>query len=234
MPEQPSRLTVTARAMLKSVALLPAAIIAGLASVAAAEPAPRPGPVPAEVAAFAKTPAHAASVATTATETFNKLWDCTASTAAPADAVRIFPNLGPVTFGPTHVPVSGVISERVMVSGCGKSKIENVLTISDKAQSTVIAGMPGTTIADPALAHDSYTQVYQGAMTKLGACKNVRFVDSAFGAFDGAPNPKAKFQVSQGRPWREIWTVNGCGTLVPVVVRFIPDATGTTITVLAR
>jgi len=211
------------------VLLLPAVFVVSLAGAAEAAETVSPA-----VAAFVKTPAHAASVATTATETFNKLWDCTASSAAPVAEVRTFPNLGPVTFGASSLPISGVISERVSVTGCGKSKIENVLTISDKTESTVIAGMPGTTIADPVLAHDSFTQVYQGAMTKLGACKNVRFVDSAFDAFDGAANPKAKFQGSQGRPWRETWTVNGCGTILPIGVRYVPDATGTTIAVQVR
>jgi hypothetical protein len=225
-------------AMPKRLSLLPAVIMAGLVctghAAEPAQPAGRAGTVAPDVAAFVKTPAHMASVAATATETFNKLWDCGASTAAPVAEVRTFPNLGRVTFGTSYLPVSGVIAERVTVSGCGKAKIENVLTISDKSQSTVIAGMPGTTLADPALAHDSFAQVYQAAMTKLGTCKNVRFVDSEFGAFDGAPNPKAKLQGTQGRPWRETWTVNGCGTLVPVGVRFVPDKAGTTVSVQLR
>jgi hypothetical protein len=220
------------RAMLNRRFILSVLLVASLTGAAeAAGPAPpaaRPETVSPEIAAFVKTSVHAATVAATATETFNKLWDCGTSLAGPVETVRTFPNLGPVTFA-AGVPVSGVISERVTVSGCGKGKIENVLTISDKTQSTVIAGMPGTTIADPALVHDAFPQVYQRAMTKLGACKDVRFVDSAFDAFDGAANPKAKFQGSQGRPWRETWTVNGCGTLVAVDVRFVPDATGTTI-----
>jgi hypothetical protein len=224
--------------MLNRRFLLSALVVASLAGAAeAAGPAPpvaRPETVPPEIAAFVKTSVHAATVAATATETFNKLWDCGTSLAGPVETVRTFPNLGPVTFGAAGVPVSGVISERVTVSGCGKGKVENVLTISDKTQSTVIAGMPGTTIADPALAHDAFPQVYQSAMARLGACKDVRFVDSAFDAFDGAANPKAKFQGSQGRPWRETWTVNGCGALVPVGVRFVPDAKGTTIGVQPR
>jgi hypothetical protein len=220
--------------MPKPIDLLPAFLLAAFTCGSmAAEPTPQAAVAP-EIAAFVKTPAHAASVAATATETFNKLWDCTAASAGPVEGVRTFPNLGPVTFGASRLPISGVISERLTVSGCGKVKIENVLTISEKSQSTVIAGMPGTTIADPVLAHDSFPQVYQAAMTRLGTCKNLRFVDSGFEAFDGAPNPKAKLQGSEGRPWRETWTVNGCGTLVPVLVRFVPDATGTRVSVQLR
>jgi hypothetical protein len=52
--------------------------------------------------------------------------------------------------------------------------------------------------------------------------------------FEGASNAKAKFQKNGGRPWRETWTVNGCGTLVPVVVDYVPDETSTLIQVPAN
>jgi hypothetical protein len=186
-----------------------------------------------EITRFVKSPAHAKAVAATAMETFNKLWDCASSTARPADDVRVFPKYGPVTFNDAHVPISGVITERVSVSGCGRSKIENILTVSDTSKSQVIPGMPGTTIADPELVRDTLLNVYQGAKLKFSACEKIRFVDSEFDAFDGEPNPKAKVQRNGGRAWRETWTVNGCGSLLPMVVRFIPDETGTAIGVEA-
>jgi TPR repeat protein len=57
----------------------------------------------------------------------------------------------------------------------------------------------------------------------------VRFIDTSFEDFDGEPNPRAKYQQNAGRPWREVWTLDICGNLAQVPVRYLPDETGTKI-----
>jgi hypothetical protein len=115
------------------------------------------------------------------------------------------------------------------VTGCGKQKVENILTMSEKGQLKSVAGLPGTSKADPLLAKDSMRYAFAGAVRKIGQCKDVRVVDTKYEDFEGPPNPKAKFQSEGGRPWWETWTLSACGTPVDTVIHYIPDDTGTAI-----
>ncbi len=103
------------------------------------------------------------------------------------------------------------------------------MTLSDKGQLKSIAGLPGTSKADPVLAKDSMQYAYFGVMRKIGQCKNFQVIDTHYDDFEGPPNPRAKFQKDGGRPWQETWTLNACGMIVDSVLHFIPDETGTAI-----
>ncbi len=129
---------------------------------------------------------------------------------------------------------SGVLVEHGTVSGCGTQLIVNILTVKDKDANHSVFGMPGSTLADPILVHDTIGYVYRAAIRKVGECKTVRVVNTQFVEFFGEPNPQAKFQKNSGRAWREIWTLDICRQQkVDVPVEYIPDATGTTISVRA-
>ncbi len=139
------------------------------------------------------------------------------------------------SFGPLNVDAkgdlsSGLIKESITVSGCGKQKVENILTLSDKGQLKSLPGLPGTSHADPLLAKDSMQYAYMGVMRKIGQCKDVHVIDTKFDDFNGPPNPRAKFQKNGGRPWKETWTLNACGMIVDTEIGYIPDETGTAIT----
>jgi hypothetical protein len=193
-----------------------------LPSLAQAQSAPAP-----TVMAFVDKPEHRQMVAATAVDAFEKLQGCDNGTPQPAAAPVLFGNLGPLGFDSSGNLTSGLIKESVIVSGCGKQKVENILTLSDKGQVKIIPGVAGTSKVDPLLAKDSMQYAYNAALPKIGQCKDVKVIDTRYDDVEGPPNPRAKFQANGGRPWRETWTLNACGTLIDSTIHYIPDETGT-------
>ncbi|HEX4505435.1 MAG TPA: hypothetical protein VH722_06865 [Alphaproteobacteria bacterium] len=181
------------------------------------------------IMAFANKPEHRQIVAATAVEAFKTFQQCDSGKAGPAAKPLVFSMFGPLIVDANSNLASGLIKESVVVTGCGKQKVENILTLSDKGQLKSIAGLPGTSKADPLLAKDSKQYAYMGAVRKIGQCKDIRIIDTRYEDYEGPPNPKAKSQSEGGRPWRETWTLNACGTLVDTVIHYIPDETGTVI-----
>jgi hypothetical protein len=181
------------------------------------------------ILAFAARPEHRQVITTTAVETFNKLQGCNDARVISYEPLQSFPTFGPLAVDANGNLSSGVIRESVTVAGCGKQKLENIMTLSDKGQLKSIAGLPGTSKADPVLAKDSMQYAYVGVMRKIGQCKALQVIDTRFDDFEGPANPRAKSQKEGGRPWQETWTLNACGMIVDSVLHFIPDEKGTAI-----
>ncbi len=214
-------------------------LVAGLLPSCAAPPS-APGLATAPLASrpaidpvqtFINDPRHQKIVFDVAIDTFKHLQDCDSGTAQPTRVPENFASAGPLVVDTNGTLTSGLLKEPFLVTGCGKQRVENVLTLSDKGQVKSVAGMPGTTVADPVLVHDTFQYAVMGASSKIGQCKNIRFIDSYFDALEGSPNPRAKSQRNGGRGWRETWTMNACGKIVDTVIHYIPDETGTAISV---
>ena len=141
-----------------------------------------------------------------------------------------FPQNGNPTFDKWGQLVDGAVKESVIVEGCGRKGQENVATLSQSGREKTIVVTPGATKADLLLMQDTIPYLALALQSKGPAdCKDRKVIDTRFEAFEGGPNPKAKFQSDGGRPYRETWTVDACGTQLNLAVRYIPDATGTTI-----
>jgi len=179
------------------------------------------------IVAFTNKPEHRQIVNTTAIEAFKRLQQCDTATVQSVASPEFYANFGPLNVDSKGDLSAGLIKESIAVSGCGKQGIENILTLSDKGQLKSVAGLPGTSKADPVLAKDSMQYAYMGVMRKIGQCKDVHVIDTKFDDFTGAPNPRAKFQKNGGRPWKETWTLNACGMIVDTDITYIPDETGT-------
>jgi hypothetical protein len=209
----------------KNLPLVLAGLV-GLAPQASAQARAEPPALAPEIVAFVTSPAHVAAVAAAASQSFDTLWNCQSSVAAPSTNIRVAADLGPVAFNAAQVPISGVIEESVPVTGCGKTKLQNLFTMSNGSQSKLVTSVPGTTLADPMLVHDTLSRVYAGAKPKLGACTSLRVIDTAFMSFDGGPPSDKTAKTTLGPPWHEIWMVDGCGTTLPVTVHYTPEVTG--------
>ncbi|HEY2526913.1 MAG TPA: hypothetical protein VGJ20_03030 [Xanthobacteraceae bacterium] len=127
--------------------------------------------------------------------------------------------------------IAGAWLQSVIATGCGTSRQLNMLT-SAQPDGTLrrIALLPGTTIADPQLQRDGI-QFAMGGVGQLmppDCRREARVVETRFVEFEGPPASTVQ-PVRAARPWREDWTVEGCGKRVVVPVHFIPDPTGTTI-----
>jgi hypothetical protein len=117
---------------------------------------------PDAMAKFLATPAHAGAAHAAAIAIFKDLEDCNDVTAALISGTNYPPELGVPQFDAAGNLSSGLIKESFAASGCGKQRVENVLTYAKDGKITVVAGMPGTTLASPGLAHDSWL-IVQGS-----------------------------------------------------------------------
>jgi len=174
-------------------------------------------------------PSHQQLVAQTAVDIFKKMQNCNDGEAQPTKQPLGVPALGPLQFDPNGALTSGGIKESFVVSGCGKFRVENIVTLAVKGEVKSVPVIPGNTMADPILARDSMPYIQMSIAPKIGQCRDVRVIDTNFDAFEGGPNPRAKFQSNGGRAWRERWTVNACGNEINTDIHFVPDETGTAI-----
>jgi hypothetical protein len=134
----------------------------------------------------------------------------------------------PVEFGADGKPSKGSWKESVTSEGCGFTKILNVASAVGPDGTVKRLGLlPGSSHADPVLEQDARLQAFAAAGAMLPKdCKPVIITDTAFIAQEGTPSA----QVLPGRdphPWREEWTLKGCGSTAIVTMHFIPDAKGT-------
>ncbi len=178
---------------------------------------------------FLNDPAHQQLVAQTAVDAFKKMQNCNDGKAQPTKQPLGVPALGPLQFDANGALTSGGIKESFLVSGCGKFRVENIVTLAVKGEVKSVPVIPGNTMADPILARDSMPYIQMSIAPKIGQCHDVRVIDTNFDAFEGGPNPRAKFQGNNGRAWRETWTVNACGNEINTDIHFVPDETGTAI-----
>jgi len=119
----------------------------------------------------------------------------------------------------------GAWKEEVRQEGCGQDRILNVLgVVQGPGTLGTVPLLPGNTRGDPQLQKDAvqYAMIAAGASGKdcaQGYVENTEFTDQGDKPVAGGKGP----------PWRELWTVIACGRKAQVTMRFIPDATGTTI-----
>ncbi len=205
---------------------LPALLFVILAPSTGAAPELDTTALPDTVRAYLNRPDHRQAVQVVAVQMFEKLQACSTGTARPLDRPEYVSMAGVPKTAPDGTLVQGMVKEGFTVSGCGKERIENVLTLAEKGQVKTLPGIPGTSIADPVLAHDSLPYAYRGILKQVGDCKDIRFVDTKFDEFEGPPNPAAQLKDHGGRPWHETWTLDACGKLVDSELHFVPDDKG--------
>jgi len=135
------------------------------------------------------------------------------------------------SFAPDGYPLSGVWKQVFPVSGCGNDTILNFY-FSARADEKVdvLIGDPGTTHADLTLQRDALPIAITGAGLVVKGCKDFTVTNTRFEAF-GVRNPPIPDPgpAQPLRPWRETWTLVGCGRKADVPMGFVPDATGTRI-----
>ncbi len=148
---------------------------------------------------------------------------------SPSSKVKV---LAPVSFGSDGLPASGQWLLRLPVKGCGADTSINLLFLApgQRDKIDVVALVPGTTNASPLLQHDTMRYAFIGFGSRVKDCSSALVVDTRFERFGLAGPPTAEAD----QPWRETWTVKGCGRTVDVPIEFVPDATGTQIILLTE
>lgn len=200
--------------------LILAVMVLGLAPPAQADPLP----VPPELKAFILRPDEKNAVLGLMGQQWHKIFE---NCATPKIQTMALVVIGPPKFDANGVPTSGEWRMVSHIAGCGETHIFSVeyLFTSD-GQMKKVALLPGTTLADLRLEHDTLTYAAMAmARLKPEDCKDIVFLDTKFIAFDDGhqADPVNK------RPWTEEWTVRTCAVTGVVPIHFVPDATGTVI-----
>ncbi len=137
--------------------------------------------------------------------------------------------LAPVHFSGNGDPDGGIWKQMFPIFGCGNDTTFNLFfSAAPGRKLETLMAVPGSTHADPQLQEDTLTYAKLGASVALKTCKAFDVKDTEFLGYDSnaAPDPTAPRET---RPWHERWIMIGCGHTITVPIRFLPDATGTTI-----
>ncbi|MEA1650730.1 hypothetical protein UAJ10_17120 [Nitrospirillum sp. BR 11164] len=156
---------------------------------------------------------------------------CPGAQATVSTDVAVFQ---PLVFDAAGQLQTGIWRQQVTLAGCGATRTLNVIGWKQAGQAIGMGALlPGGTHTDVLLQRDAIQQVDQLVKITPGATEDgcareyvadTRFVDREVPPTPG-PTPGGK-----SPPWREVWTLRTCTKQIEVPIRFIPDATGTTIT----
>jgi len=120
---------------------------------------------------------------------------------------------------------SGSWRQAIHYTGCGVTRVLNVLVLAAAPSIDARPLLPGTTLAGPRLQVDVFKspalQLRIGRWRDPG-CTMAYVSDTAFVDRESAPLPGAA-----SPPWREVWTLAACERTESITVTFAPDATGT-------
>jgi hypothetical protein len=138
--------------------------------------------------------------------------------------------LKPVAFGADGFPNAGTWMQSFPVSGCGNDTTLHIFFSAgiDKKINTVV-GFPGGTVADLRLQRDAFVYAMIGVKGLAKDCNAFNVKNTRFEGF-GVPTPPVPDPGPDKhlRPWRETWTMIGCGRTIDVPMDFIPRDTGGT------
>ncbi len=141
--------------------------------------------------------------------------DCPAIAFVP-DETLVIASPAPA-FDENGTLVRGLIRQRFLASGCpGRSPQFNIWVSAPGGGAPIatVAGFPGTTRASIALMRDAVPIVLGMAAAKAPGCRSLMVSDTHLPA--AAP-------ADATAPWTEQWLVTGCGRMIGLTVRFIPE-----------
>ncbi len=140
-----------------------------------------------------------------------------------------FSVLKTVEFGVDGRPEKGAWRQSFPVSGCGNDTTLNftfVATPSERVEISV--EVPGETHANLALQRDAFRFAQTTVSPIAKPCRSFDVTNTKFDGFD-ASEPSASPSAEATPPWRETWTLIGCGKRYSVRLSFQAHEKGTQI-----
>jgi hypothetical protein len=142
---------------------------------------------------------------------------CASGTFKPLPTIKIWK---PLKFMSDGKPLEGVWGESVEASGCGLTRLLNVVTVvRDPGVLITQVLAPGTTEADPILQKDASRYVFIASVARVPGCQQAFIDDTRF--IKQEPASDAHMIAPAGV---EHWTVSACGHEFTVEVKFLPLA----------
>jgi hypothetical protein len=138
--------------------------------------------------------------------------------------------LKPISFAADGRPYEGAWKQSFPQAGCGEATTLNFLftATADQRIRTLIL-VPGDDIADPQVQVEAFRSALASVKAAAPSCQALHVLNTRFEAFDHSkasgpdPAPGAKVDI----PWRETWTLGGCGAAWNVAVAFTPGGGAT-------
>jgi len=139
--------------------------------------------------------------------------------------------LRPISFAGDGSPNAGSWKQRISAKGCGDDTVLNFyFTAGADEKINTVVGIPVETLADLTLQRDALLFANTGAMSVAKACKSFDVTNTRFEGFGLSKLPVLDpGSGNHFRPWRETWTMVGCGHTIDVPIGFLPDEKGTQI-----
>ncbi|KPL48060.1 hypothetical protein XAXN_16045 [Xanthomonas axonopodis] len=119
--------------------------------------------------------------------------------------------------------IKAVWVDTVPGTACGQQRRYNAITVFDNGEPSVLPLFPGESESNPALQKDTIPQLASAMVIKDFLPKHCQVDVLETRLPGGRPAPE--------QPWDEQWRIDVCGRQYWTKVRYIPDATGTTINV---
>jgi hypothetical protein len=138
--------------------------------------------------------------------------------------------LKPISFAQNGLPFEGAWKQSFAQAGCAAATRLNFLftaTPDQRIRTLILA--PGDGIADPQVQAQAFRSAVASVQGAAAQCQALHVLDTRFEAFDHSkasgpdPAPGAKVEI----PWRETWTLGGCGAAWTVPMLFTPDSAAT-------
>ena len=134
--------------------------------------------------------------------------------------------LKPISFGPNGLPIDGSWKQSFLQPPCGGRTLLNFLfsATADQRIRTLIL-TPGDGIAEPQLQVAAFRDAVASVQGLAATCQAFHVLNTKFEAFDHskAPGPDPVPGDKVDIPWRETWTLGGCGNAWDVPMLFTPD-----------
>lgn len=126
-------------------------------------------------------------------------------------------------FDSSNKPIAGQWGEAFAASGCGSTRILNVVT-SLRGPGVLISGplAPGDTSANPTLQVDASRYAFVAVIQRAPGC-NQAYLDDTKRIRDGKPDNAQLTGLVHVEHWRFV----ACGKDITVEMTFLPSATGT-------
>ncbi len=132
----------------------------------------------------------------------------------------------PVSFARNGRPVDGAWKQSLLQAACRGGTILNFLFTANADQSmrTLIL-VPGDGIAEPQLQVQAFRAAVASVQGASATCQAFHVLNTKFEAFDHskAPGPDPAPGDKAEIPWRETWTLGGCGAAWDVPLLFTPE-----------
>jgi hypothetical protein len=141
--------------------------------------------------------------------------------------------LKPISFASNGMPVEGVWKQSLAQAKCPDGVTLNFLFTAqaDERIRTLLLA-PGDGIADARVQVDAFRRAVASVQALSPSCQALHVLNTRLDGFDHSrspgpdPAPGAKVEI----PWRETWTLGGCGGAWTVPMQFTPQGAATEVT----